>query len=76
MSHAPSHGPLLRSFLIALHPAESDEAEGSSSGGDDGRGDDSGGDGEQELDQKQPLFTKDDIQVFGVALLCSFCIRS
>lgn len=70
------NAPSLRSSLTALHLAESSEAEGSGSGGDNGRGDDSGGDGEQEQDQKQPLFTKDDIQVFGVALLCSFCIRS
>lgn len=53
---------------------ESKGAEGNGSGGDGGNGD--GPDGDEGQDQKQPLFTKDDIQVFAVALACSFFIRS
>ncbi|CAL5227051.1 g9949 [Coccomyxa viridis] len=57
-----------------LISGKSSEVEGSGSGGGDGSGDQPDSEGEQ--NQKQPLITKDDIQVFGIALLCSFFIRS
>ncbi len=50
--------------------ADGDGSEGSGRQDDDGRGD---ADGEQ---GGQPLFTKDDISTFAIALGISFLIRS
>jgi hypothetical protein len=51
--------------------AGGDGSSGRGEEGSDGRGD---ADGEQE--SRQPLFTKDDITTFAIALGCSFFIRS
>lgn len=63
------------SLTEGIGAGSNEEAE-SSGGGSDGKGDQPDGEEEHIQNQKPPLITKDDIRVFGIALVVSFLIRS